>query len=316
MAKAPTARGFTLAEKRSLQFENVALYAVFLVAIIAASISFIALKAVGADAGLGRASFLLPLAIDGFGIACSVGIIKSVAEGEGFRDRASEWFGLFSALALSILGNVHHALEVGAASLPDYVKIAYATAIPLIVAYGIHVYGRAMSKGISAHVLADDPDKLRFDLEHLGGESGQRRPAQARAPRTPKVAPSRAAAPSPARTTPAQPTPERAQPAAPEVARTTPTPSAAPQGDEQAAAQVDEKARARAIFDRMVAENPVEKPDAAKIHAEADVQRDKATSRRWVQTWWNEVQSQLGIARDELPSAQPAGTQEGSERVA
>lgn len=186
MAKAPAARGFTVSEKRGIRFEQVSLYMVFLVAVIAATLSFVALTAVGRDAGLGRFSFMLPLTLDGIGIACSVGIVRSVAEGENLRSRLSEWVGLLASLALSIRGNVEHALDVGAASLPDDIKITYAVAIPLIVAYGIHVYGRAMSKGISAHVLADNPDELRFDLQHLGDTTQTL--ARARAPRVAPVA--------------------------------------------------------------------------------------------------------------------------------
>lgn len=297
MAKGTAARGFTLAEKRALLFEQVSLYAVFLVALIAAAISFIALRAVGADAGLGRAAFLLPIAIDGFGIACSVGIVRSVASGERFRDRASEWVGLFAALALSILGNVHHALMVGAETLPDYVKYAYAAAIPLIVAYGIHVYGRAMSKGISAHVLADNPDELVFDMRHLGDSVAARRaPMRAtrrqptvRTPATPTAAERTERAGRPAQ----QPVSAPAQPSAPPVRTIAPVSDPA-------------KERARAIFDRMVLANPIEKPDAAAIHREAEVPKAEATTRRWVQAWWTETEASMGMAREPLEGPQNA----------
>lgn len=274
MAKAPAARGFTLAEKRALLFERVSLYAVFLVALIAAAISFIALRAVGADAGLGSASFLLPIAIDGFGIACSVGIVRSVASGEGVRERTSEWFGLFAALGLSILGNVHHALIVGAGTLPDYVKVAYAAAIPMIVAYGIHVYGRAMARGISAHVLAENPDQIVFEMRHLGETvSAQRAPVRT----APRPAP---------RTQAAQP----ATPAA-QLPRTVTGSKPIPVGD-------NERQRARIVFDQLVAADPTQKPDAAVVHREAGVTRDKATTRRWVQSWWDETQEAMGMGTD------------------
>lgn len=164
--KAPAARGFTRSEKRSLQFETVSLYVVFLVALIAMIVSFVALTWLGGHMRLGFAAWLVPLMIDGFGVACSVGIVRSQAAGEPARARISEWLGLSFALGLSILGNVYHVLDV----VPDWLKIAVASCIPIIVAYGIHVYGRAMSRGISAHVMADEPDKLHFDLAHLGDE--------------------------------------------------------------------------------------------------------------------------------------------------
>lgn len=77
-----------------------------------------------------------------------------------------------------------------------------------------------------------------------------------------------------------------------------------------------EQATARAIFDRMVAANPVEKPDAARIHEEADLTCNRATSRRWVQNWWNEVQADLGTARPELPDAEPAEAKTDESAVA
>jgi len=279
MAKAPNARGFTIAERRALTFERVSLYMVFLVALIAAALSFIALRAVGSDAGLGQASFLLPIAIDGFGIACSVGIVRSVASGEGIRDRLSEWVGLFVSLGLSVLGNVHHALKVGAIDLPDYVKIAYSAAIPIIVAYGIHVYGRAMAKGISAHVMADDPDRVHFDLAHLGDHSAP----PARAPR---------------------PTPRaQAQPAARAVAAPAAAqPSAQP---EQVAARITDapsglRAAARAHFEQCVRANPTTKPDAKAIHDAIGSDKNPATTRRWVSEWWDEFVSAIEGGRDPI----------------
>lgn len=295
MAKPPPARGFTLAEKRALLFERIALYAVFLVAVIAAAISFVALRAVGGDAGLGRAAFLLPIAIDGFGIACSVGIVRSVASGDKFRERVSEWFGLICALGLSILGNVEHSLTVGAVTLPDYVKVAYATAIPVIVAYGIHVYGRAMSKGISAHVLADDPDHLRFDVLHLGEDTVARAAAPVRTPRAVR-------APQAASSAPATGAPARATEAAPARADAQPP----------RAQGLDNRARMRELFDQRVKDNPVAKPDAAEMQRELGIDMHPATPRKWVQKWWEEHQASMGMDRPE-PADPPAAAAEDDE---
>lgn len=294
--KAPAARGFTLAERRSLQFEQVSLYMVFLVAVIAAVISFFALVAVGKEAGLGYAAYLLPVAIDGFGIACSVGIVRSVASGDRFLSRVSEWIGLLGALGLSILGNVHHSLAVGSASLPDYVKIAYATAVPVIVAYGIHVYGNAMSRGLSAHVLADEPDKLHFDVAHLGDQDTVARAhAPAKVTRTPPA--------SRAQATSSAPTPTRTESApAARAARPAPT-----------AEQTADQARMRGAFDAAVTANPHVKPVASHLARELGIEAHPATPRRWVAEWWAEHEAAMGTARP-APAGEP--TPKVEEKVA
>ena len=180
MVRTPAARGFTVAEKRSILFERIALYAVFLVALITAVISFQALTWVGSEMGLGWAAPLVPLAIDGFAVACSVGIVRSQASGEKSRERLSEWIGLFLALTLSIAGNILHALNIGTGVIPERVTIAFAAAVPIVLAYCIHVYGRAMVRGISAHVLAEDPDRIHFGIPHLGDDTAQPAPRAAR----------------------------------------------------------------------------------------------------------------------------------------
>lgn len=270
----PAARGFTVAEKRSITFERVSLYMVALVAIIAAVISFQALTWVGTEMGLAWAAPLIPVAVDGFAVACSVGVVRSQASGERLRERFSEWLGIYLALALSIAGNVTHALHIGTGLIPVELTASVAGAIPLIVAYGIHVYGRAMVRGISAHVLADDPDQLHFGLVHLGDDDAQGRHA---APRKPAAQPARETAPA-ARTTPAQP------------ARETAPAARALDGDSL-------KGRARTEFDRMVSADPTTKPDAAAIHATIESPKNPATTRRWVQAWWEEHEEALGVAR-------------------
>jgi len=179
----PEARAFTVSEQRAITFERVALYVVFLVALIAAVISFVALSWFGSQMGMGLVAPLMPLAIDGFAVACSVGVVRSQSSGERARQRASEWVGLALALSLSIAGNIQHALTQGSPAAPRFLVVAYGAAIPVIVAYGIHVYGRAMANGISAHVLVDARDELRFDLVHLGDEGARPSTPKARAPR-------------------------------------------------------------------------------------------------------------------------------------
>jgi hypothetical protein len=291
MAKAPQARGFTLAEKRSLMFERVALWAVLLVAIIAGVISFQALTWLGTQMGLSWAAPLVPLAIDGFAIACSVGIVRSQATGEPERDRMPEWTGLFLALGLSIAGNVQHALVTKHVSVPAPLAIAFSAAVPVIVAYGIHVYGRAMARGISAHVLAGDTEHLHFDLAHLGDTSAQ--PARASQPkaRAPKQAPARASDPAVART--------KEVPAA-AVARVAAVPDPL-------------QAAARQLFEEAVKADPTTKPDAKAIHVAIGSEKNPATTRRWIAQWWAEVEETLTEVRD--PILEQVGEEKGRDEV-
>ena len=296
MAKAPTSRGFTLAEKRSMTFERVALYAVFFVAIVAAVISFVALQWLGAHLGLGWASVLVPLAIDGFAIACSVGIVRSQAAGEPTRERFSEWAGLFIALGLSVVGNVQHVLDTGSPAIPIWLKIAYASAIPIIVAYGIHVYGRAMSRGISAHVMADDPNLVRFDVQSVGE---MRTPAPSkRALAIPREPDRVRTAPSAIESVRAQQGPPVSAPVTPERA------SEAPALAEVSADGPGERERARALFDEAVRLDSSAKPDAAAIHRAAGATASPATVRRWVGSWWDEIVIESELVRADNESEQ------------
>ena len=282
--KAPTARGFTLAERRSIAFEKLTLYLVLFVAIVAAVVSFVALTWVGQQFMQQQVAYLLPLAIDGFAIACSVGIVRSQASGEKAGERASEWLGMFIALGLSILGNVYHGLHTVTAAVPQFLVIAYSAAVPIIVAYGIHVYGRAMSRGISAHVLADDPDKLHFDVVHLGEETMAQKAAPARIA---KSAPRQVAAAS----APRQQETARAAVAEARATTTAPTaPSSAPRQDAPTAPTQlgksikDAKARYRQIVAAEV--------EAGRDVSAADVRRQvesegfevptEGAGRKWV----------------------------------
>lgn len=188
MAKAPGARGFTIQEVRALSIERRTFHLTWVVALFAATMSFTALQWVGVQMGMYvLIAPLLPLAIDGLGIICSFGIIRSAAAKEPFRNRASEWAGLGLSLGLSMAGNAAHALE----TVPWWLKVTYSVAVPVIVAYSIHVLGRYMDSGVSAYVLADDPDRVHFDLPQVGEQ-------RALTPRTPRAT----AAPAP-RATPA-----------------------------------------------------------------------------------------------------------------
>jgi len=289
--KLPTSRGKTLAEVRTQRLERVTLAIVVAVAIIAAAISFVALKWVGEYINMGPIAFLLPLAIDGFGIICAFGIVRSQSMGEKLRKRASEWVGLAYALGLSVAGNIVHALSaITGAKPPIWLVIGFVSAIPVIVAYGIHLLGRAIDGGVSAHVLADNPDEVQFDLRQLGDEE----PA--------------AAAPAPRKTTPkATPAPApRMEPAATaalaEATQGLPSVPWRPRS-------VDGnplKAAARVEFDRMIVADGSTKPDAAEIHRIIESPKDKATTRRWVSDWWDEYRAAMpAVDRAELDLPQP-----------
>lgn len=295
----PASRGFTLAERRSLTFERISLYAVFFVALVAAVVSFVAMAWVGKQLGMDWAAPLIPLAIDGFAIACSVGIVRSQASGDRLRERFSEWIGLYVALSLSIAGNVFHVLHTSTELLPTYLKVAFAASIPILLAYGIHVYGRAMSRGISAKVLADDPDKVRFDIQSLHDDA-RHTAAPARAQHT-GARIERAHAPQPV-----------AQPARAQQdlgARADLEGARAAAAD--AARAEDDRTRMRATFDAAVHAQPTVRPDAAALHREAGAKVNTATSRRWVQAWWSEHETNLGIAREDHQLEDEAAVPEG-----
>lgn len=274
--KTPGPRGFTIQEVRALSIEKRTFHLTWVVALLAATMSFVALQWVGVESGMHNwIAPLLPLSIDGLGIICSFGIIRSAGAKQPFKHRASEWMGLGLSLVLSMLGNGAHALG----HVPPWLKIVYAVAVPGIVAYSIHVLGRYMDSGVSAHVLADDPDRVHFDLAQVGDPGPAPARASKPAPRVQTSTPARAAGTP----TPAQP----ARAPRPVAARTTARPD-------------DERARARALFDEAVQADPTSKPDAAAIRRDAGVERDGATVRRWVQGWWEEVQAMLGETRDPI----------------
>jgi hypothetical protein len=82
--------------------------------------------------------------------------------------------------------------------------------------------------------------------------------------------------------------PGKTVPARPRT-QTTPAPArAAAQPMRAARASSSEQDRARAAFDAALEANPDERPVAAQIHRDANVSADMATTRRWVQKWWDE----------------------------
>ena len=329
-----TSRGFTVAEARSLTFEKVSLWAVMLVAGIAAVISFVALTYVGARMGLGFAAWLIPVAIDGFAIACSFGVIRSQGVGEGGRERLNEWVGLMLALALSVAGNVWHVLEARDPSIPAGLAAVFAAAIPVFLAYGIHIYGRSMQKGISAHVMADAPDELRLDVQSLAAAhetlaahdapTSTARRVTTRAPRleptrAPQPGTARATTPEPPRTStgdaraPEQPArtvegPERA-PADASTARAVVEAARAQSGDDLVIDEVAYRARYEELYRAALAADPYTQPVSSRLYVEAgQTKRTDSAVRRWGTAMWAEHQKRM--EREGLDFAVAPGDEE------
>lgn len=264
MTRAVT-RSFTVQEDRAFRLERWSLYVQLAVAVIAAVISFQALRDAGLRMGLDWAAPLLPLAIDGFAVIASLGIIRSQGAGDRFAERATEWLGLCFVLGLSIAGNVAHAMDKMDPDFPRILAGLFGSAPPIIVAYGIHVYGRAMTSGVSRHVLVDDPDKIHFGLTHLGGRDTVRTPG-----------------------------PKRGTVQSPERAAAQATTGATVQETDETPAQVKglryprnpERQRAFEVWRRLHNGQPVNANDVLRA---AQVSKDESTVRRWCRAWEEEA---------------------------
>ncbi|MFZ5848869.1 MAG: DUF2637 domain-containing protein [Actinomycetota bacterium] len=271
------ARSFTVQEERTFRLERWSLYVQLAVAVIAAVISFQALRDAGLRMGLDWAAPLLPLAIDGFAVIASLGIIRSQGAGERLSARASEWLGLFFVLALSIAGNVAHALDKMDPDFPRILAGMFGSAPPIIVAYGIHVYGRAMNSGVSRHVLVDDPDKIHFGLAHLGERDSVRTPGSKR----------RTARPA-----------ERSDASAPKRASVQDT---VPTSVEVSGARYPrnpERQRAFEVWSQLHAGQPV---NAKEVLRAAQVSKDESTVRRWCRSWEKEADVDLNTQSARAP---------------
>lgn len=267
------ARSFTVQEQRTFRLERWSLSVQLAVAVIAAVISFQALRDAGLRMGLDWAAPLLPLAIDGFAVIASLGIIRSQGAGERLRERASEWLGLFFVLGLSIAGNVAHALDKMEPDFPRMLAGLFGAAPPVIVAYGIHVYGRAMTSGVSRHVLVDDPDKIHFGLTHLGdGDTVRPRDGRPGTAQPPARATAHKSVQAPARETEQSPV---------QVSGRMP-------GQASGARYPRDSGRQRAfeVWRELYAGQPVNANDVLRA---AEVSKDESTVRRWCRAWEREV---------------------------
>jgi len=249
-----SARGLTVSEKRSIGLERFTLWGVFFVSLLAAYISFLAQVWVGQRMGFGAASFALPLCIDGFAVVCAVNV--RAPTGEHARGRVSEWAGLFFALSLSVAGNVEHALVVGDATMPRPLLITVGAGIPMLVAWGFHVLGRSMARGLSAHVMADNRATIQMHVQQVGEPARKPRAKSAGVPVQVRV----------------QSAPEPVQ--SPHV----PTDRG--------------KSAMRAEFLRIVRADPDARPRAVDLHASVGATCDPATSRRWVAGWAAELEAE------------------------
>lgn len=68
----------------------------------------------------------------------------------------------------------------------------------------------------------------------------------------------------------------------------------------------------RALFDQLVAANPIEKPDAAQMQRELGIEMHPASPRRWVSGWWKEHEASMGMTRPEPAEPKPP-TSDASE---
>lgn len=278
MVKVPpnVARGLTVDEKRARDFERVTLRIVLVVAVIAAVISFFAVSWVGQQMGMSVVlAWLLPLAIDGFAVACSLGIVRSQAAGKSARSRVSEWLGLGYALSVSVVDNTVHALHaVTGMNVEVWLAVANASAVPVIVAYGLHILGRAMQGGVGGRQNADDPDRI-YDAPI------------AHAPAAP-------VARTHARTADRERAPERAPARAP---RQTPQPVQAPIPAPQPVRvydEVDEAAYARYAADRDLGREWL----SSEVGAAVGVSPSQGSRRRAV--WRNRYEAEGRGARPDL----------------
>lgn len=262
-----SARSFTFQEKRTFRLERWSLYVQLAVAVIAAVISFQALRDAGLRMGLDWAAPLLPLAIDGFAVIASLGIIRSQGAGERLRGRASEWVGLCFVLGLSIAGNVAHALDKMDPDFPRILAGLFGAAPPIIVAYGIHVYGRAMTSGVSRHVLVDDPDKIHFGLTHLGDDGS-----------VPPAAKD-----------------DTEQPREHATAQTTVSP---PVQLSAGHPRDPERQRAFEVWRQLYTGQPVNAKDVLRA---AQVRKTESTVRRWCRTWEKEADLDSAVAEAVQP---------------
>lgn len=288
---------------RDLRMEmvaRVAAGAALIVVLASFAYSFAAMKWVSDQLGADPEvlSYAFPFIIDLPALVAS-GLTVALHD-RSIEVRRYAWSILVLFTSLSWVCNALHAVAHSTitATVPDpygtLLVIVVAGFPPLGVVLGMHLWAFALRHSAGAD--------LRADGTHP-------RATPARTVKAPQAAQS-AQMPAQPAARPAQPAraPET-EPARPLMAKETLV--RAPSGDA-------ERDRARAIFDRMVAADPINKPNAGAIHREAEATCNKATSRRWVTDWWAEHQESLGMAPADPIGAQIAaqGPAESASHVA
>jgi len=200
MVRTPTARGLTVEDARNRRLTKTTLWIIVFVSILAAVVSFQALLWVGSQLGAAWAAPIVPIAVDGISLVFALSIVDSETKGKPFAKRITLWTGLLLMLGLSVAGNIYHAIHVGTGLLPLWLTYAYAAAPPVIVFFGVHVLGKALSGGVDAHVLASDPDTVRFDITRVSeyDRAHATQPGAPRAARTKTAQPAREVTAQPA----------------------------------------------------------------------------------------------------------------------
>jgi hypothetical protein len=199
----------------------------------------------------------------------------------------SLWLIFSFVMLLAQLSNIGHAITTVAANneLPAVIPVefiyifasAFAALFPLGGTMFVHVSGFLRERGTGARWIDGDSEVVYKQV--ADGAPATQSPANVGA---------RAPQPASARTTPTPPRAPAAQPAR------------APRPTVHASDGSSDQARARVVFDRMVAENPHEKPDAAAIQRELNIDAHPATPRRWVNAWWSAHEQTVGGARDPI----------------
>lgn len=76
-----------------------------------------------------------------------------------------------------------------------------------------------------------------------------------------------------------------------------------------------DKARARAMFDEAIAADPTTKPDASRIHQESGIEANPATTRKWVQRWYEEHEATFRAVDRDQAQLDGEAAKPGEERA-
>ena len=269
-------RSLTIADLRMEMVARVAAGAALLVVIASFAYSFSAMKWVSDQLGADpeALSYAFPFIIDLPALVASA--LTVALHDRALHVRRYAWSVLILFTTLSWVCNAIHAAAHSTINqtIPEpwgtIVVVLIAGFPPLGVVLGMHLWAFALRHSASADMRAD------------GKATPVQRAPQQRAPQPAQV---RTAERAPAPAASAQ---MSAQERAYEPARGTVAPLV------RDALQ----ARAREVYERMRDELPGMKPDAAAIHREIESPKNVATTRRWVQAWWEDDEA----AAAEMPT--------------